>query len=46
MSPIRMGSATLRAVSAAELGTLTTELSLARLSGADELDPAAVALAA
>lgn len=45
MSPIRMGSATVRTVSAAELGTRTTELSLALVSGGDELDPAVAALA-
>lgn len=39
MSPIRMGSAKLEAVSAAELGARTTELSLALLSGSAELDP-------
>lgn len=39
MSPIRMGSAKLQAVSAAELGARTTELSLALLSGSGELDP-------
>ncbi|NUQ33042.1 MAG: ABC transporter [Dermatophilaceae bacterium] len=42
MSPIRMGRATVKAVSAAELGTRTTELSMALVSGADELDPAEV----
>ena len=45
MSPIRMGRATVRAVSAAELGTRTTELSMALVSGADELDPSGVAVA-
>lgn len=45
MSPIRMGRATVRAVSAAELGSRTTELSMALVSGADELDPAGVATA-
>lgn len=45
MSPIRMGRATVRAVSATELGTRTTELSMALLSGADELDPSGVAVA-
>ncbi|MHA3837982.1 GTPase [Terrabacter sp. AAH1] len=39
MSPIRMGRASVKAVSAAELGTRTTELSMALVSGADELDP-------
>ncbi|WP_344064893.1 GTPase [Terrabacter lapilli] len=39
MSPIRMGSAKLETVSAAELGARTTELSLALLSGSGELDP-------
>ncbi|MER7073931.1 GTPase [Terrabacter sp. NPDC000476] len=42
MSPIRMGSATVRTVSAAELGTRTAELEAALGSGAGELDPAAV----
>jgi GTP-binding protein EngB required for normal cell division len=42
MSPIRMGRATVQGVSAAELGTRTTELSMALLSGADELDPGRV----
>ncbi|MEW1955150.1 GTPase [Terrabacter sp. NPDC080008] len=45
MSPIRPGRATVTATSAAELGARTTELSLALVAGADELDPAAVALA-
>ena len=39
MSPIRMGRASVKAVSAAELGTRTTELSMALVTGADELDP-------
>ena len=45
MSPIRMGRATVRAVSAAELGSRTTDLSMALVSGADELDPSGVAVA-
>lgn len=45
MSPIRMGRATVRTVSAAELGSRTTELSMALVSGADELDPTGVAVA-
>ena len=45
MSPIRMGRAKVATVSAAELGTRTTELSMALVSGADELDPAAVDIA-
>ena len=42
MSPVRAGRATVKAVSAAELGTRTTELSMALVSGADELDPTQV----
>ncbi|MFM6848222.1 MAG: GTPase [Terrabacter sp.] len=42
MSPIRMGRTTVKAVSAAELGTRTTELSMALVAGADELDPTQV----
>lgn len=42
MSPVRMGRATVQGVSAAELGTRTTELSMALVSGADELDPTQV----
>jgi GTP-binding protein EngB required for normal cell division len=34
-----MGRASVKAVSAAELGTRTTELSMALVTGADELDP-------
>lgn len=45
MSPVRMGRATVPTVSAAELGTRTTELSMALLSGADELDPSDADLA-
>ncbi|MFC7594873.1 YfjP family GTPase [Terrabacter sp. GCM10028922] len=45
MSPVRMGRATVPTVSAAELGTRTTELSMALVSGADELDPSDVELA-
>ncbi|WP_028785637.1 GTPase [Terracoccus sp. 273MFTsu3.1] len=45
MSPIRMGRARVATVSAAELGTRTTELSMALVSGADELDPSGVELA-
>ncbi len=45
MSPIRMGRAKVVTVSASELGTRTTELSMALVSGADELDPAAVEVA-
>ena len=45
MSPIRMGRASVRAVSAAELGSRTTDLSMALVSGADELDPSGVAVA-
>ncbi|GGN03387.1 hypothetical protein GCM10009721_33380 [Terrabacter tumescens] len=45
MSPIRMGRATVTPVSAAELGSRTTELSMALVSGADELDPSGVAVA-
>ena len=45
MSPVRMGSATVKAVSAADLGARTTELSLALVSGATELEPAGVAVA-
>ena len=45
MSPIRMGRARVATVSAAELGTRTTELSMALVSGADELDPSAVEVA-
>ncbi|MBC9822929.1 GTPase [Terrabacter sp. MAHUQ-38] len=44
MSPARRGRATVPTVSAAELGTRTTELSLALVSGADELDPSDVEL--
>ncbi|WP_323099564.1 GTPase [Intrasporangium sp. YIM S08009] len=40
MSPIRMGRAQVARVSAAELGTRTTELSRAILSGGEQLDPA------
>src|SRR5689334_19175510 len=40
-----MGSAAVKAVSAAELGARTTELSLALVSGATELEPAGVAAA-
>ncbi|KRC85264.1 ABC transporter [Terrabacter sp. Root85] len=45
MSPIRMGRARVATVSAAELGTRTTELSMALVSGADELDPSGVEVA-
>jgi GTP-binding protein EngB required for normal cell division len=45
MSPIRMGRAKVATVSAAELGTRTTELSMALVSGADELDPSGVEVA-
>ena len=45
MSPIRMGRAKVKTVSAAELGTRTTELSMALVSGADELDPTDVDVA-
>ena len=37
MSPIRMGTANVKGVSAAALGDRTTALSLALFSGADEL---------
>jgi len=40
MSPIRMGRAQVARVSAAELGTRTTALSRAILSGGEQLDPA------
>ncbi|GAA2487536.1 50S ribosome-binding GTPase [Terrabacter carboxydivorans] len=40
-----MGRATVKTVSAAELGSRTTELSMALVSGADELDPTGVAVA-
>ncbi len=42
MSPIRMGKAKVKVVSAAELGERTTALSLALVVGADELEPAGV----
>ncbi len=45
MSPIRMGRATVTKVTAAELGTRTTALSMALLAGSDELDPVGVDLA-
>ncbi|KRB44212.1 GTPase [Terrabacter sp. Root181] len=45
MSPIRPGRAKVATVSAAELGTRTTELSMALVSGADELDPSGVEVA-
>jgi GTP-binding protein EngB required for normal cell division len=45
MSPIRPGRARVATVSAAELGTRTTELSMALVSGADELDPSGVEVA-
>ncbi|AXG12963.1 GTPase [Intrasporangium calvum] len=42
MSPIRRGRAKVKAPTAAELGDRTTALSLALVSGADELDPTGV----
>ncbi|GAB3881655.1 GTPase [Terrabacter terrigena] len=45
MSPVRMGRAAVKSVSAAELGARTTELSMALVSGADQLDPTQVQLA-
>ncbi|MDV3220834.1 dynamin family protein [Intrasporangium sp.] len=42
MSPIRKGKAKVRAVTAAELGDRTTSLSLALVSGAEDLDAAVV----
>ena len=45
MSPVRMGRGAVKSVSAAELGARTTELSMALVSGADQLDPTQVQLA-
>lgn len=45
MSPIRMGRATVTAVSSEELAARTSALSLAVHTGSDELDPKAVATA-